>query len=790
MGDVYLAEDTKLDRRVALKVLPADAADEPDRLERFKREAKAVAAMNHPNIVTIHSVEEADGHHFLTMELVEGWTLDQLIPGGGMTLDRFFEVAVPMADALAVAHERGIMHRDLKPANVMVTEDQRVKILDFGLARLLEDDPEDESSVGEEPTKALTHEGMVVGTVPYMSPEQVQGKRVDQRSDIFALGTVMYQMATGRYPFSGDSNADLISSILREVPSSVTDVKGTLPNHLGRVVRRCLEKDPRQRYQAALDVRNELNDLRKEVESGHAVTGDFAASSGSGTIAAEPARSRVPIALAGIAALVLLAFAGWFLLPRGEEGATSGNSSAVRATPERIMLAVLPFRNLSGDPEQEFFSDGLTEEMIAELGRIDAENLGVIARTSVMRFKGSELRLDEIASELGVEYILEGSVRKAGDRVRITAELIQASDQTQVWADSFDRDLADVFAIQTDVARNIGSALEVELAPQDAVKKIDPKAHEEYLRGLLFFSRRTGLDKALEHFERAVELEPEYAEAWAGLGATWAVYAWHSPTPFPETQPKAAEALSRALELEPDLAEAHAALCELRKNQWDWAEAEESCLRALELNPNDASANQWYSEYFLYLGDYDQCLEWARKGRELDPLSPVVVIQVSNCLVMLGRLDEALDVVNEALALEPDYWRGYLQVSAVHIEQENWAEAAAANRRADELLGATEFDWLRFFEATADPSRQAEVSTMIDELSTDPTQAPVGIAMLRAWNRETEPALDFLEQAYEEHAIELVALGVINLFDRIRDEPRFQAVMRNVGFDPSTGRRR
>ena len=788
MGEVYLAEDTKLDRRVALKVLPPDAAEEPARLERFKREAKAVAALNHPNIVTIHSVEEADGRHFLTMELVEGRTLDQLIPGGGMTLDRFFEVAIPLSDALAAAHERGITHRDLKPANVMVTEDRRVKILDFGLARLLDDEPEEESSVGEEPTKALTHEGMVVGTVPYMSPEQVQGRQVDSRSDIFSLGTILYQMATGRYPFSGDTNADLISSILREVPSSVTAVKGTLPNHLGRIIRHCLEKDPRQRYQSALDVRNELQGLRGEVESGQAVTGAVAAASGSGTIAAQPGRTKLVGILGGAVLLVALALLGWLLLPGGGDDETAPARS-VAVPQERIMLAVLPFRNLSGDPEQEFFSDGLTEEMIVELGRMDAANLGVIARTSVMRFKGSDRPLGEIAAELGVQYVLEGSVRKAGDRVRITAELIQASDQTQVWADSFERNLEDVFAIQTDVARNIGGALEVELAPPSSTRQIDPGAHEEYLRGLMFFTRRTRLDNAVAHFEKAVEIQPDYAEAWAGLGGTWAVYAWHTLTPFPEVEAKAAAALDRALELDPDLASAHAAYCELRKNQWRWQEAEEACLRALELNPNYASANQWYSEYLMFFWRGEECLEWAVKGRKLDPLSPVIVNQESNCLYLQGRMDEALAVVREAIALAPDFWRGRLQEGAIHLQEGRWAEAAEAFRAADALLGVPEFDWQRYLEATADPSRQAEASRMIDEVEANADAQSLFVAMLRAWNRETGPALDYLERAYEEHSIELTSLGLINMFDKIRDEPRFRAVMRKLGFDPEFGNR-
>ena len=415
MGEVYEAEDTELRRKVALKVLPEELASDPERLERFKREARAVAALNHPNIVTLHSVEEADGHHFLTMELVEGESLDAAIPDGGFDLDRIFELAVPVADALAAAHDKGVVHRDLKPANVMVGSDGRVKIVDFGLAKLWEAELGTEETALE--TEGLTKEGVAMGTAPYMSPEQLQGVEVDHRSDLFSLGILLFEMTTGRRPFKGKSSIELASSILKDSPDSVTDVREGVPRHLGRIIKRCLEKDPELRYQSAKDVRNELTGLEEEVRSG-----EVPLSTGAMPVTQVPAESAahsvqekpsgrpgwlIPAAIVAVAVIALL-----FWVMRGKDAAAPESqpvaTEAVVAEPEFKKIVVFPFDNL-GAAEDEYFAAGMTEEISTRLAA--SSDLGVISRNSAIQYDRTGKTLKEIGQDLGVGYVLEGTVR-------------------------------------------------------------------------------------------------------------------------------------------------------------------------------------------------------------------------------------------------------------------------------------------------------------------------------------------------------------------------------------------
>ncbi|NIN73071.1 MAG: protein kinase, partial [Gemmatimonadetes bacterium] len=518
------ARDASLGREVALKVLPPEVARDRARLERFQREARAVAALNHPNIVTLYSVEEADGVHFLTMELVEGKAMGQLIPTGGITLDRFLDLAIPLADALRAAHERGITHRDLKPANIMVDTEGRVKVLDFGLAKLrAETSPPELSQL---PTEALTQEGLVVGTVPYMSPEQVEGRAVDHRSDIFSLGIVLYEMVAGERPFRGDSSAALVSSILRDTPPLVTDLKAEHPAELGRIVRRCLEKDPSHRFQTALDVRNELEDLQKEVVIGKAV-------GARPRVAPEPAagpapvfrhRWPIPVVLAVLAAVVGIYWMTTRIPPRPA------------GAPQITSLAVLPLENLSGDPEQEYFADGMTEALITDLAKIGT--LKVIARASVMPFKEASRPLPEIAQQLGVEGLITGAVLRSGGQIRITAQLIDAASQEHLWADRYEKELRDVLLIQSQIVEAIAGEIELALTPQEQHRlgrapTIDPQAHDAYLRGRYFLNKGSpaGYKSAIDDFRRALEREPDYAPVHAGLAQAYLLLAFDGLPP-------------------------------------------------------------------------------------------------------------------------------------------------------------------------------------------------------------------------------------------------------------------
>jgi serine/threonine protein kinase/Flp pilus assembly protein TadD len=614
MGAVYAAEDTTLGRKVALKVLPADMADDPDRLRRFEREAKTVASLNHPNIVTIFSVEESDGTRFITMELVDGESLESRIPSVGLKLDEFFKIAIPLADALNAAHSRGITHRDLKPANIMLTADGRVKVLDFGLAKLTSYEDSDDAQT-EIRTMSLTQEGAVLGTVPYMSPEQVQGVGLDHRTDIFSVGIILYEMATGTRPFQGQTQADLISSILRDSPQSATEVNAVLPNHLGRVLRRCLEKAPDRRFQTALDLRNELESLKQE--DGEAL-------------------------------------------------------SAAAAVPS---MAVLPFADFSPDKDQDYFCEGMAEEIINLLVKIDG--LRVASRTSAFQIKDSVTDIKEVGEKLNVDTVLGGSVRKAGDRLRITAQLINVDDGYHIWSERYDRTMEDIFAIQDEIAEAIVAALKIELSPEakaDLEKKVaetDPQAYDYYLRGRKAFwdTSREGYEQARMMFARALLIDSTYARAYAGASDCCAMlYMYFDST---KDNLREAEAASlRAIEIDPDSAPAHASrgLALSLSDKRD--EAAREFERAIELDPKLFEAYYFYARALLAEGDLERANEYFRKAAEVNPEDFQAACFIGMTLTAPGQEEEAreadrraIEVIERHLDLQPDDTRA-LQLGA------------------------------------------------------------------------------------------------------------------------------
>ena len=707
MGVVYRARDGRLERDVALKVLPEATAGDPERLERFTREAKIVAGLSHPNIVTLHSVEEADGVRFLTMELVDGKTLDRLIPRGGMDLDRVFELAIPIADAVAAAHEAGVTHRDLKPANVMVTRDGRVKVLDFGLARLEAGAP----AATEALTEAITQEGMVVGTVHYMSPEQAKGEPVDARSDTFSLGALLYEMVTGRRPFSGRSSAELVSAILRDDPPPVSELKEELPYHLGRIVQRCLEKDPRKRYQAALDVRNELEGLRREVDSGVARS-----SSGGVPAARDASREGRPWAIAVWALVAVVALAAAYLGTRRGGGRDTGETAAPDAVAEagRTMLVVLPFENL-GPAEDAYFAAGMTEELTSRLARVSG--LGVISRSSAQRYADTDLALRQVGEELGVDYVVEGTVRWAkgaegGSRVRITPQLVRVADDTQLWSESFERDLEDVFAIQAEIAGEVIDQLGVTLlAPERAAVEDRPtenmEAYQAWLRGNEHWDV-AGFDYgefllAAELYERAAELDPTFLEPLAELVSVHGVLYLGSRDPAHRDQME--HALARAEALAPQ-----SPLVEMARGTWDYYAAEdypaafahyETARRAL---PNDPEPLQLMAFIRRRQGRLEEAVELLRQVQQLSPRDAHTRFELGRTLEALRRFEAADAEYATAIALEPDNpalfsqraflrvrWTGDLDV-AVEIAAGTQAKGFRGDTPLEELE-ALRRDW-------------------------------------------------------------------------------------------------
>jgi TolB-like protein len=625
MGAVFLAEDIKLHRKVALKVLPPEMAANPERLERFQREARAVAALNHPHIVTLYSVEEAEGTHFLTMELVEGTSLDQALLPDGQPLERVYEIGIALADALAAAHEKGIIHRDVKPANVMITKD-RVKVLDFGLAKLAPESgvepSESHPDLSEAPTgmAALTHPGLLVGTVPYMSPEQVNGRAADMRSDIFSLGIVLYQLVTGRRPFEGGTPAETISSILRDAPRPVEETRPDAPRLLGRIIDRCLQKDPAARYQTVREARDELRGLRKEAESGAAA---------------------VPRKVSSFVA---------------ESAAPQAGRLPAQAPRERASIAVLPFDNLSGDPEQEYFADGIVEEIITGLSRI--KWLFVISRNSTFLYKGKVVDVTTVGRDLGVRYVLRGSVRRSGSQVRLTGQLAEAETAAHVWADRYDGMLGDIFALQDQMTISVIGAVEPSLR----------KAEVERARR----KRPESLD-AYDLFLRALPL---------------------ATTAMPEDAERALGLLQQALRLEPDYPAVHGFIAWCHEQRYlragllagDRDAALRHAQAAIQAGGDDAMALAMGGFVIGVLArDYDTALDALDRSLALSPSSAIAFGFSSIIRSLVGRYDAAMEHARMGIQLgprDPLIYLPYIGLCYAHFFTRSFAAAASAAARA------------------------------------------------------------------------------------------------------------
>ncbi len=703
MGDVFSAEDTTLGRKVALKVLHEEMAEDSERLMRFEREAKAIAALNHPNIVTIYSVEEADGKRFITMELVQGEPLARVILGNRLESDRFLRFAKPLIEALVSAHENGIVHRDLKPANIMVTDDGRIKVLDFGLAKLQSDSGI--STVSQMATEARTQVGMVMGTMPYMSPEQVQGQPVDHRTDIFAVGVIFHEMLTGERPFSGASSAELVSAILRDPPPRLTELRPDLPGHLGRIVARCLEKDPARRYQTARDIGLELEAVEQE---------------------------RI---------------------------ATAPSETKTEAAPS---IAVLPFADMSAEKDQDYFCEGLAEELINGLGRI--EHLRVASRTSAFQFKDTSLDIRQIGQRLNVATVLEGSVRKAGDRLRVTAQLVDVKDGYRLWSERFDRELKDVFAIQDEIAESIVEALEMQLSPRErrAIQNVatrDVEAFDCYLRGRKFFYQmnRRSFEFARQMYSRAIEIDPNYALAFAGI-ADCSSFVFMYADSSEANRNQANEASRKALELDPELAEAHASRALALSISERYEEAEAEFEAAIERNPKLFEAYYFYARACLAQGKLQQAADLFRKASEVRPedyQAPQLLTQV------LEGMGAPAEVIAEAD-------RKALELLEAHI-QLNPDDA-----RALYLCGSS-------VVKTGDKERGLRMARKA--LAIDPGEPAIlyNVACTYATADEKDEAIDLLGRAIDAGFGYRAWLEHDSDFDELRDDPRFQALVERLG---------
>jgi eukaryotic-like serine/threonine-protein kinase len=690
MGEVYLAKDLELGRKVALKILPSEVAGDPNRMSRFAREAKAASSLNHQNILTIHEVGQAGSTDFIATEFIDGETLRQRLKRGSLSVNETLDVAIQIASALAAAHGTRIVHRDIKPENVMIRSDGFVKVLDFGLAKQTIDQSSVVDADASTQIKFKTAEGIVVGTASYMSPEQARGLDVDERTDIFSLGIVIYEMIAGRLPFTGATAAEIVASILGEKePAPLARYSNDVPPELERIVSKTLQKNSDRRYQTIKDLLIDLTSLKHELEfarrlsqsthpiSGERETAEQRPEARTITIQTHSFKSWLGVALV----LVVISAAAFLYFWR-----VRAKPSASR--PTITSLAVLPLENLSGDAAEDYFADGMTEALINDLAQIRA--LKVISRTSVMRYKRASKSLPEIARELNVDGVIEGSVQRSGGRVRVTAQLIYAASDTHLWSRSYEREGADILRLQSDVAGAIAEEIRVQVTPDERVRlassrSIDPRAHEAYLLGRYHLTKlnESDLRQAVESFQRAIEIAPDFAAAYAGLSDAWRERGVWGATSFKDAEPQTRNAAVRAIELDAGSAEAHIALSFIKSTyDWDWSSAENEVRRALEINPGSVDGHFCYAILLMALGRHPEAIREMQRAQQLDPLSSVVESTFGRILYRARRYEEAVPHLKRAIELDPGSFGSYARLGDVYVQLGKYDEALMAYQRA------------------------------------------------------------------------------------------------------------
>jgi TolB-like protein/Tfp pilus assembly protein PilF/predicted Ser/Thr protein kinase len=769
MGVVYRAHDEQLERDVALKVLPTGTLSTDASRRQFRKEALALGKLSHPNIETVYEFDTQDGIDFLVMEYVPGNTLAERLATGALPEKEVVALGMQVAAAMEEAHSRGIVHRDLKPRNIAITERGQAKVLDFGLAKLL-------PQVNELTSDTLTDTQAGAGTLPYMPPEQLQGEPVDARADIYTIGAVLYEMATDRRAFPQELPSRVIDAVLHHPPVPPRALNSRISPELERIIFKCLDKDPGRRFQSAKEL---LVDLRR-----------LGSSSTAQTTAPLPLpkfwSKATRLAAYGLVGLLALAALLTALNVRGLRDRVMGHPRP----PQIRSLAVLPFVNFSGDADQDYFADGMTEALITDLGQIQA--LQVISRTSVMTYKGVKKPLPDIARQLHVDAVVEGSVRRYGDRVEINVQLIRASTDLQLWGKSYEQNLRDILTLQNTAARAIADEIEVKLTPQEQAQlsrnvPVDPIAHEAYLTGRFYWNKRTsqGVQKSIDYFEQAIARDPRYAIAYAALADSYRLLPELTTVPASEAFPKARTAALKALALDNSLAEAHSALANVKEDfDWDWKGAEEEYRRAIELNPGYENAHAWYSNLLLELGRLPEAIVEARLSQRLDPLSAFTNDNLAAILYYAGDYDQSIEQCQKTLEIDPASYRAHRHLGQVYVQRRMYADAVSELKKAVELSpGSTEAlaDLGYVFGVWGKTDEARRILLELQDSLRQGYVSPYHLAIVYIGLGEKELALKSLRKAVDDRSPGVVHLKVSPLFQELQSDPRFQDLLSYTG---------
>jgi len=764
MGRVYRVEDTKLEQEVALKLIKPEIAKDKKTIERFRNELKLARNIRHKNVCGMFDLGETEGVHFITMEYVSGEDLRSSIRRfGQLPIAKSISIAKQICEGLSEAHRLGVVHRDLKSNNIMIDKEGNVRIMDFGIARSLE-------------AKGITGAGVMIGTPEYMSPEQVEGKEVDQRSDIYSLGVILYEMVTGRVPFEGDTPFTVGVKQKSETPKNPKELNTQISDDLNRLILRCLEKDKEIRYRSAEEIRSELEYLEK----GIAITERAVVKKEPKTVKIGEIKWRNLIVYGGGFILLIVIFLVGFILFTGRQMPMDS-------------IAVLPFENISGDPDLDYLSDGITENIIDKLAQLPSIKK-VIARSSVFRYKGKEINPQVIGHDLGVEAVLISKMYQRADELSLTVELVNTSDNSRIWGKQYKKKISDIFAIQEDITDSIADNLRLKLTGEEIERLTkrftqDTGAYKKYLQGRFFLNRRTeeGIEMAIKYFKQAIDIDPNYAMAYAGIADSYSLIGTYSYLRPHEAYPLAKKAALQALEIDNTISEVHTSLAAIfRYYDWDWKEAEKKFKRALELNPNNATAHHWYAFYLTIFARFDEAIKEIKRAQELDPLSSIINTDIGMILYYARQFDEAKEQCFKTLEIDPNFWKVYLCLGMVYIQKELYKEAIVELEKAIKINPFDQRSLAYLGYAWGMLGRKDQTLKVLDELLKQAKEkyvCAVDIATLYISIEEEEEAIAWLEKAYEEHEPLFTFARVRPTFDALRSNTKFKELLEKIDLE-------